>query len=230
MNEIPIITIDGTSGTGKGTISQLLARALGWHYLDSGALYRSLAYAASQASIAAEDENALLILAANLPIVFMVDVQGLETRASYQGEDITVAIRSEACGEMASKISQLPLVRQALLERQQHFAQLPGLVTDGRDMGSVVFPDAQLKLFLTASLAERSHRRFLQLQQKGLNVNLAQIQRELDKRDQRDASRSVAPLKPAKDAIQLDTTNMTVEQTFQRVYELVSQRFVRDKE
>lgn len=223
MSEVPVITIDGTGGTGKGTISQMLARALGWHYLDSGALYRVLAYGALHKKVDISDEFALAYLAKHLDVRFITKEPDLLSQVVFEGQNITGEIRSEKCGEIASQIGSYVAVREALLDRQRSFRCLPGLVTDGRDMGTVIFPQASLKLFLTATLEERAKRRFLQLQANGVNVNLPGIQRELAKRDQRDASRAVAPLKPAKDAIQIDTTHMTIEQTFQRVFDLVKQ-------
>lgn len=209
-NQVPVITLDGPGGTGKGTVGQLLATELGWHYLDSGALYRALALASLQQTVAEDDEVALADLAARLDIRFQDDLKLGQHRLLLQGKDISEAIRSEACGNRASKIAALPRVRQALLALQRRFRQPPGLVTDGRDMGSVVFPDAPLKIFLEASSEERARRRYQQLKQKGISVSLAQLCAELAERDRRDRERQIAPLKPAEDAYVIDTTHLNI--------------------
>lgn len=220
---VPVITLDGPSGTGKGTLCHLLAKHLQWHMLDSGAIYRVLAYAAKKNKINLDAVEELTDLARTLNLQF----KSSDDNASLvflDGEDITAFIRSEECGQEASKVAVIPEVRQALLERQRNFAQAPGLVTDGRDMGTVVFPDAVLKIFLYANEGERANRRYLQLKEKGNNVSLAQVVEELAKRDARDTARTHAPLKPAADAVQIDTTRLTVVQVLDTVLRLVDER------
>ncbi|MFA6303143.1 MAG: (d)CMP kinase [Legionella sp.] len=217
---VPVITLDGPSGTGKGTLCHLLANHLHWHMLDSGAIYRVLALAARQCEISVNDINKLIKLALSLDLRFE-STEDNESRIFLDNVDVTQAIRSEQCGQDASIIAIIPEVRQALLERQRNFAKAPGLVTDGRDMGTVVFPDALLKIFLYASAEERANRRFLQLQANGNNVSLAQVVEELHKRDTRDVARACSPLIPAADAIQVDTTGLTIVQVLQNVLQLV---------
>ncbi len=219
----PIITIDGPSGTGKGTISLMLASHLGWNYLDSGAIYRVLAYAANKAEVSSKAINRLTDLAIGLQLHF--EIKNDEACLVYlDHKDITEAIRTEDCGQKASELASLAEVREALLERQRAFAESPGLVTDGRDMGTVVFPEAPLKIFLFASQQERAHRRFQQLKQRGSDVSLEQVIEELEKRDRRDTSRSHAPLKPAQDAIKIDTTSLSIVQVFDNVLQLAKER------
>ena len=206
-----VITIDGPSGSGKGTIAGLLAAKLGWKLLDSGALYRLLAFAAGNHGIDLTNEEALKTLAAHL------DVQFVDKRIILEGEEVTDAIRNEQVGAGASMVASLPAVREALLQRQRAFREAPGLVADGRDMGTVVFPDAPLKVFLTASAEERARRRYLQLKGKGEDVSLSSLLDEIRARDERDTQRTVAPLKPAVDAIQLDSTELSIEQVLQRI-------------
>lgn len=215
---IPVITIDGPSGTGKGTVCHLLAAHLGWHMLDSGAIYRVLAWAAHLKQIAFDDGTALAQLALNLDVEFRQDDDN--SLILLDGVDVTAQVRTPQCAGLASKISVLPSVRAALLDRQRAFAELPGLVTDGRDMGTVVFPDAKLKLFLDASIEERAQRRYFQLKKRGINASLAQVVEELTNRDYRDRNRTVAPLQAAKDAIVIDTTCKTVEQVMAKVLDL----------
>lgn len=220
---VPVITLDGPSGTGKGTLCHLLAKHLQWHMLDSGAIYRVLAYAAKKNKINLDAVEELTDLARTLNLQF----KSSDDNASLvflDGEDITSFIRSEECGQEASKVAVIPEVRQALLERQRNFAQAPGLVTDGRDMGTVVFPDAVLKIFLYANEGERANRRYLQLKEKGNDVSLAQVVEELAKRDARDTARTHAPLKPAADAVQIDTTRLTVVQVLDTVLRLADER------
>ena len=224
--KIPVITLDGPSGTGKGTLCHLLACHLHWNMLDSGAIYRVLAYAARIKSIDASDINQLTHLALNLDVHFESSDEN-ESRIILDNKEVTQVIRSEQCGQDASQIAVIPEVRWALLERQRDFAQLPGLVTDGRDMGTVVFPNAILKIFLYANEKERSNRRYLQLKEKGINVSLAQVVEELVKRDTRDTARTHAPLKSAEDAIQIDTTGLTIIQVFNSVLELLNGRLDR---
>ncbi|MGA4320927.1 (d)CMP kinase [Ectopseudomonas hydrolytica] len=214
----PVITVDGPSGSGKGTLCALLAKQLGWNLLDSGALYRLLAFAAGNHGIDLTNEEALKQLAAHL------DVQFIDKRIVLEGEEVTDAIRNEQVGAGASMVASLPAVREALLQRQRAFQEEPGLVADGRDMGTVVFPDAPLKVFLTASAEERARRRYLQLKAKGDDVNLASLLDEIRARDERDTQRAVAPLKPAVDAILLDSTELSIEQVLERILREVADR------
>lgn len=215
---IPLITVDGPGGSGKGTISLLLARELGWHFLDSGALYRALALAALQKKVDLHDVIGLAGLAKDLPVTFD------EFQVCLGGEDVTQALRSEHCGNMASKIAVFPEVREALLARQRNFLKAPGLVADGRDMGTVVFPQATLKLYLEASLAERAKRRYLQLKDTAKDVTLDGILYEIRERDKRDKNRASAPLSPAQDATIIDTTGMSISSVFSAVMQIVKQR------
>lgn len=219
----PVITLDGPSGTGKGTLCHLVAKHLGWNMLDSGAIYRVLAYAARKNKVATNDISQLTELASGLNLRFESSIHN-ETQVILDDEDISQLIRTEQCGQDASQIAVIPEVRLALLERQRDFAKMPGLVTDGRDMGTVVFPKAILKVFLYASEAERANRRYLQLKNSGINVSLAQVVEELVKRDTRDTARTHAPLKPAEDAIQIDTTGLSVQQVLDKVLMLLDQR------
>ncbi|KTD82281.1 (d)CMP kinase [Legionella waltersii] len=224
---IPIITLDGPSGTGKGTICHLLAKQLQWNMLDSGAIYRVLAYAVRKNKIDFDDFNSLVKLAHSLDLRFESN-ENNETTVFLDDQIITKEIRSEQCGQDASKIASIPQVREALLERQRAFARAPGLVTDGRDMGTVVFPGAMLKVYLYASAEERANRRYLQLQRSGNNVSLAQVVEELAQRDARDTARSHAPLKPAEDAVMIDTTGLTIVQVFNNVLKLIDERLKND--
>ncbi len=221
----PVITIDGASGTGKGVVSQLLAKQLGWKLLDSGALYRVLALAAQKHGVALENEPALKVLAEFLDVQFIATEMGRPPKILLEGQDVTDTIRTEKMGNAASKVGALPEVRTALLSRQRAFREAPGLVTDGRDMGTVVFPDAELKIFLTASPEERANRRHNQLKEKGINVNLGDLILELKERDQRDRERAVAPLKPAEDAICIDTDKLTIDQVVERIMSEVRKIF-----
>lgn len=214
----PVITVDGPSGSGKGTLCALLAKQLGWNLLDSGALYRLLAFAAGNHGIDLTNEESLKQLAAHL------DVQFIDKRIILEGEEVTDAIRNEQIGAGASMVASLPAVREALLQRQRAFREMPGLVADGRDMGTVVFVDAPLKIFLTASAEERARRRYLQLKGKGDDVNLASLLDEIRARDERDTQRAVAPLKPAADAIVLDSTELSIEQVLERILSEVADR------
>ncbi|HAU1676789.1 TPA: (d)CMP kinase [Legionella pneumophila] len=222
-NEVPVITLDGPSGTGKGTICHLVAKRLHWNMLDSGAIYRVLAYAARKNSIEPDDIKKLTALARSLNLRFESSADN-ETKVILDDENVSQQIRSEQCGQDASQIAVIPEVRAALLERQRNFAQFPGLVTDGRDMGTVVFPNAVLKVYLYASAEERANRRYLQLQDNGINVSLAQVVEELAKRDARDTARTHAPLKPAEDAVLIDTTGLTIVQVFNIVLKLIDER------
>ncbi len=220
---IPIITIDGPSGAGKGTIAQAVARKLGWQILDSGSLYRLTALASVKENVGLDDEPALELLARNLDVRFESNDAGLTIL--LKGEDVSEAIRAEEIGMKASKVAAMQGVRDALLERQRDFATADGLVADGRDMGTTVFPDAPLKIFMTASAEERAQRRFKQLKEKGISVNIAALVEDLKLRDEQDANRKISPLKPADDAVMLDTTSMTIEQVTQQIFDLVGQRF-----
>lgn len=216
----PVITIDGPSGTGKGTICHKLANYLDWHVLDSGAIYRVLAYAARLNGIVFNDLASLVKLAYALEVRFETDPYE-KSQVILQGKDVYDEIRSEECGQDASRIAVIPEIREALLARQRAFVKAPGLVTDGRDMGTVVFPEAVLKIYLYASPEERASRRYFQLKEKGIDVSLAEVVDELAKRDARDSARLHAPLKPAKDAVLIDTTGLTVVQVFNNVLKLI---------
>ena len=218
---IPVLTIDGPSGSGKGTISRAVADALGWHLLDSGALYRAVGYAAGASNLDLSDADAMTRCAQTTKIQFRDPKDGTETRVIVNGHDATDELRTETAGAAASAIAAIPGVRQALFEKQRAFRRSPGLVADGRDMGTVIFADANFKVFLTASAHERAKRRHKQLKDKGLSVNLAALLREIEARDTRDASRAVAPLKPAADALILDTTAIAVDAVVARVLALV---------
>ena len=222
MSPAPVITIDGPSGSGKGTIARLLARELDYHFLDSGALYRLLAFAAEQRAIALDDEPSLVELAGKLDIVFPAD--GGEDDVLLYGENIGSLIRTEAAGAGASRVAALPAVRTALLQRQRDFRSSPGLVADGRDMGTVVFPDAGAKIYLIASAEERARRRCKQLKEKGLDADYSAVVADIQARDERDMNRPVAPLKPAEDAESVDTSELDIAATLQRVRDLLKNR------
>lgn len=224
QDEVPIITIDGPSGSGKGTIARLVATHLGWHLLDSGALYRLVAYAGSMVGVGPDDEPTHAQIARDLDASFGMGPDGQE-RIWLSGQEVSTAIRSEQAGAGASRVAVMPSVRAGLLDRQRAFARPPGLVADGRDMGTVIFPTAGLKIFLTASPEERASRRYKQLKDKGLDANLAALSLEIAERDRRDASRAVAPLKPADDAVIVDSTSMPIDTVVARVLELAAARF-----
>jgi cytidylate kinase len=211
-----LIAIDGPSGSGKGTIARRVALSLGWHLLDSGALYRLVGLAGFRAGIATSNHAECGELAANLDVRFSSDAAGNE-QIWLNGQEISGILRTEATGELASQVAAIPAVRAALLERQRRFAQPPGLVADGRDMGTVVFPDAPLKIYLTASADERALRRYKQLKDKGLDVSLAALSREVADRDHRDTSRAIAPLMAATDAVMLDSTSLSVDAVVEHV-------------
>jgi CMP/dCMP kinase len=215
----PIVTIDGPSGSGKGTISREVARRLGWQLLDSGALYRLVALAGAKAGLSADDQPGHARLALDMRVRFGADAVGDEV-IQLSGEDVSKAVRSETAGQGASRVAAWPMVRDALLDRQRGFVGPPGLVADGRDMGTVIFPQADLKIFLTASAVERAQRRYKQLKDKGFAASLPALSREIAERDQRDTSRAVAPLRPADDAIVLDSTGLSIEAVIAKVLAL----------
>jgi len=215
---IPVIAIDGPTASGKGTVAGLVAEKLGWHYLDSGAIYRVLALSAIKRGVDLADEAGVAELGRNLNVEFSAGKVWLD------GEDVSLDLRREETGNAASKIAALPAVRAALLARQRAFCAAPGLVSDGRDMGSVVFPQSFLKIFLTATAEARAERRYKQLIAKGLPANIEDLLRDLMERDARDASRAVAPLRPCEDAVLLDTTAMSIDQAVQFVLDLVAKR------
>ena len=218
---IPVLAIDGPSGSGKGTISRAVADALGWHLLDSGALYRAIGFAAGEEGIDLSDADAVTRCAETTKISFRDPKDGHETRVIVNGHDATDELRTETAGAAASAIAAIPGVRSALFDKQRSFRRAPGLVADGRDMGTVIFPDASFKVFLTASAEERAKRRYKQLKEKGLNVTLSSLLREIEARDERDANRKVAPLKPALGALIVDTTGMPVADVVQKVLAVV---------
>jgi cytidylate kinase len=222
-NEIPVITIDGPSASGKGTIAQLVAKKLGFHYLDSGALYRLIALKALQSHANIEDQTLLSHFARNLNASFE------DETVSLDGRVVTNEIRSEQCGILASQIAAYPPVREALTERQRAFRQPPGLVTDGRDMGSVIFPDAILKIFLTASADIRAQRRHKQLIEKGIDANIADLLQDIQKRDDRDSNRSIAPLQQGMDARLLDTTSLTISEAQDTVLSWYNEIFAKNR-
>jgi CMP/dCMP kinase len=216
MNKTPVVAIDGPVGSGKGTIARQVANALGWHLLDSGALYRLVGLASAKRGMTEAGEDALAELAAGLSVRFDSDQSGDE-RIFLDDEDVTADVRTEECGRLASFVASLPGVRAALLDLQKGFRQEPGLVADGRDMGSTVFPDAVLKVYLTASARERAIRRHKQLKDKGIDVSLPALSRDIEDRDRRDSERTIAPLKPADEARLLDSSGQSIEEVTQTV-------------
>ncbi len=217
MNKI--ITIDGPSGAGKGTVCALIAKELGWHLLDSGALYRITGLAASRKNIALDNEDEVAQVAANLEVEFKPSAKGVSV--ILEGDDVSTAIRTEEVGSLASQVAVLPKVRAALLQRQRDFAIAPGLVADGRDMGTVVFTNAPVKVFLTASAEERGQRRHKQLLDKGFHDSLRALIEDIRARDERDSNRAIAPLKPAQDAVVIDSTSLSIDEVCQQVMNLV---------
>ncbi|NMP15580.1 (d)CMP kinase [Thalassotalea sp. Y01] len=220
--QIPLITIDGPSGAGKGTVARIVAEQLGWNFLDSGAIYRVLAVATEHHGIDVDNEESVIPLAAHLDVEFSVEDN--ETRILLEGEDVTDNIRTETVGAVASKVAAYPRVREALLRRQRAFRETPGLIADGRDMGTVVFPDAKVKVFLDASAEERARRRCLQLQQKGEDVSIGRLLEDIRLRDDRDRNRAVAPLVPAEGALIVDSTEMSIEQVVEKILLFASEK------
>ena len=218
---IPVICIDGPGGAGKGTVAKAVAEKLGYHLLDSGAIYRVMALAVLKKEINHQDIESLISCAAALDVAFLTPQSGL-VETWLDGENVTDQLRLESTATMASKVATIPEVRDALMQRQRDFAQPPGLVADGRDMGTVVFPDAPVKVFLTASAEERAKRRQKQLQEQGKSVSIARLLEAIEERDARDRNRSVAPLQPAEDAISIDTTELTIDAVVNRVLERVN--------
>lgn len=221
---VPIVTVDGPSGSGKGSLCQMLAKQLGWHLLDSGALYRIVGLAAERQGVDFADGEALAQLAGSLDVQFLAGQAGEPAKVILAGEDISASVRSESSGELASKVAVHNPVREALKDLQRSFAKAPGLVADGRDMGTEIFTQAPVKIFLTASAEERAKRRYKQLLAKGESVNLAALLEDIKLRDERDMNREVAPLRPAADAHEVDTTGMSIDDVFQQVLSLVKAR------
>ncbi|ARU93517.1 (d)CMP kinase [Tatumella citrea] len=222
MTMVPVITIDGPSGAGKGTLCKAIAEQLQWHLLDSGAIYRVLALAALHHHVDISSEEALVPIAAHLDVRFVPARD--EMQVILEGEEVTHEIRSQEVSNTASKVAAFPRVREALLRRQRAFKEAPGLIADGRDMGTVVFPEAAVKIFLDASAEERAQRRMLQLQEKGFSVNFERLLSEIKERDDRDRNRAVAPLVPATDALVIDSTGMTIEQVIDMSLEYARSR------
>ncbi|QOL24792.1 (d)CMP kinase [Thalassotalea sp. LPB0316] len=222
QESVPVITIDGPSGAGKGTAAKIVAEQLGWHLLDSGAIYRVLAVATQHHQISVEEEEPLIPIATHLDVQF--EVNGDKVKVVLEGEDVTKTIRLEEVGELASKIAAFPRIREALLRRQRAFRTLPGLVADGRDMGTVVFTDAPVKIFLTASAEERAQRRFQQLKDKGFDVNIGRLLEDIKARDERDQNRKVAPLVPAEDALIIDSTELSIDEVVARMLTFVNEK------
>jgi len=220
---IPVITIDGPSGAGKGTVCRLLAQRLGWEILDSGAIYRVLALASIHHQVDPTDEESLIPLAAHLDVQFQSTDNS--SQIILEGEEVTLSIRNEEVGGVASKIASLPRVREALLRRQRAFKQLPGLIADGRDMGTVVFPDAEVKVFLTASAEERADRRFKELKEKGHDVKIGDLLNDIKARDERDTNRSVAPMVAAEGAICIDSTTVSAQEVYEQLIQVIEKTF-----
>ncbi|WDE03014.1 (d)CMP kinase [Thalassomonas viridans] len=228
MNEqIPVITVDGPSGAGKGTVAKIIADQLGWHLLDSGAIYRVLAVAIQHHNVSVEEEEPLIPMAAHLDVQF--EVTGGEVKIILEGENVSHSIRTEEIGELASKVAAFPRVREALLRRQRAFKMSPGLVADGRDMGTVVFPDAPVKVFLTASAEERAERRFKQLKEKGFDVKIGRLLDDIRQRDERDRTRPVAPLVPAEGALIVDSTSLSIQEVVNKILSFTNEKLTQDK-
>lgn len=224
---VPVITVDGPGGSGKGTLCKQLAEKLGWNLLDSGALYRLVALAAHHHGVELNNEESLVVLAAHLDVQFIYQQDSSEVKVVLEGEEVTDKIRTETVGKDASTVAAIGAVRHALLERQRAFAEAPGLVADGRDMGTVVFPQADMKIYLDASADARAERRYKQLKEKGLDANLKTISQDIQNRDERDMNRNIAPLKPPEDAVWLDSTKMTIEEVLEEVLDQARHRGLR---
>jgi cytidylate kinase len=220
----PVLAIDGPSGSGKGTIGQLVAQRLGWHFLDSGAMYRIVGHAAAEAGVDLADEPAVVRVAREMKVDFIPRAAGEPVRVVLNGRDVGDALRTEEGGRRASVVAAYPRVREVLLEKQRSFRRSPGLVADGRDMGTTVFPDALLKVFLTASTEARAERRYKQLKEKGFDANLARLLDEIRERDERDAARAASPLKPAPDACILDSSPLSISEVVERILALLQTR------
>ena len=225
QESIPVITIDGPSGAGKGTVARIVAEQLGWHLLDSGAIYRVLAVAAQHHNIGVDDEDSLLPVAAHLDVQFQICSEG-EGKVILEGEDVSNAIRTEEIGALASKVAAFPRVREALLRRQRAFKVAPGLVADGRDMGTVVFTQAPVKVFLTASAEERAQRRFNQLNEKGFDVKIGRLLDDIRQRDERDQNRKVAPLVPAEGALIIDSTELSIDEVVSKILSFSNEKLM----
>ncbi|GHE90515.1 (d)CMP kinase [Thalassotalea profundi] len=223
QENIPVITIDGPSGAGKGTAARLVAEKLGWHLLDSGAIYRVLAVASQHHHLGVEEEEPLIPIAAHLDVQFEISSSG-ESKVILEGENVTEIIRTEEIGELASKVAAFPRVREALLRRQRAFKSAPGLVADGRDMGTVVFTTAPVKVFLTASAEERAQRRFNQLKAKGFDVKIGRLLDDIRQRDERDQNRKVAPLIPAEGALMLDSTDLSIDEVVDKILSFTNEK------
>jgi cytidylate kinase len=221
VSSVPVLAIDGPSGVGKGTVARIIAQQQGWHLLDSGAIYRAFALAVDARNIDVTDESALAEVANNLDLEFKTETESELVSVYLDGQDVSKVLRTEQTGEMASKIASISVVRAALLKRQKAFAKAPGLVADGRDMGTVVFADTPFKVFLTASAQERANRRLKQLQNQGSEGIISQILADVVARDERDSSRKHSPLKPAKDALIIDTTELSIDEVITQVSELI---------
>lgn len=234
MQKIPVLTIDGPSGSGKGTIVQHVAQKLGWHVLDSGALYRLVGFGSQSNQLSFENEDEIANYAAHLDVEFKLVAAdssqsdggvAQELQIILEGKQVGAELRTEETGKLASIVAAMPKVREALFQRQRDFRQNPGLVADGRDMGTAIFPDARAKIFLTASAEERAQRRYKQLKSKGIDGNLAALLRDINERDERDSSRSASPLKPADDAIQIDTSDLSIKQVVEQVIAICEKQF-----
>ncbi|NMP31399.1 (d)CMP kinase [Thalassotalea sp. M1531] len=229
QESIPVITIDGPSGAGKGTVSRFVADQLGWQLLDSGAIYRVLAVALMHHNIEVQEEEPLIPIAAHLDVQFEITGEG-ESKVVLEGEDVSDSIRTEEVGALASKVAAFPRIREALLRRQRAFRVEPGLVADGRDMGTVVFSDAPVKVFLTASAEERAERRYKQLKEKGFDVKIGRLLDDIRQRDERDQNRSVAPLVPAEGALVIDSTDLSIQEVVNKILSFTNEKLTQTED